>query len=105
MLSGLIEPDEGEIIITYLEKESGSSIHAPFDYIFAESDDDDTAELQVLLFKNHPLWKKKVDDDVKKVLATSDAIYRLLVEKLSYDASKALKIRNEWVVKRTEGMK
>lgn len=97
--------DEGEIIITYLEKESGSSIHAPFDYIFAESDDDDTAELQVLLFKNHPLWKKKVDDDVKKVLATSDAIYRLLVEKLSYDASKALKIRNEWVVKRTEGMK
>ena len=61
--------------------------------------------LQVLLFKNHPLWKKKVDDDVKKVLATSDAIYRLLVEKLSYDASKALKIRNEWVVKRTEGMK
>ena len=58
-----------------------------------------------MLFKNHPLWKKKIDDEVKQILATSDAIYRVLVEKLGLDTSNALKIRNEWVSKRTEGMK
>jgi hypothetical protein len=29
----------------------------------------------------------------------------MLVEKLGFETSKALKIRNEWVTKRTEGMK
>ncbi len=101
----LILEDEGEITITYLEKEDSGNIHALFDYIFAESDEDDKAELQVILFKNHPLWSKKVDDEVRKIIATSDAIYRMLVEKLGFETSKALKIRNEWVTKRTEGMK
>ncbi len=101
----LILEDEGEIIITFLEKEDAGSIQAPFDYIFADSEDEDKAELQVILFKSHPLWNKKVDDEVKKIVATSDAIYRMLVEKLGFDTAKALKIRNEWVTKRTEGMK
>ena len=101
----LILEDEGEITITYIEREDNSSLFAPFDYIFSEGDEDDVAELQVIAFKNHPLWKKKVDDDVKRIVATSDAIYRVLVEKLSLDTSKALKIRNEWVAKRTERMK
>lgn len=39
-----------------------------------EGDEADTAELQVIVFKNHPLWKKKVDDDIKRVVSTSDAI-------------------------------
>lgn len=101
----LILEDEGEVVITYLEKEDGGNVHAPFDYIFADSDDDDKAELQVMVFKNHPLWKKKTDDEVMRILATSDAIYRVLVEKLGFDTSKALKIRNEWLQKRTESMK
>ena len=69
------------------------------------SDEDDKAELQVILFKNHPLWSKKVDDEVRKIIATSDAIYRMLVEKLGCETSKALKIRNEWLTKRTVGRK
>lgn len=101
----LILEDEGEILITYLEKEDAGSIRAPFDYIFAESEDDEKAELQVILFKSHPLWSKKVDDEVRKIIATSDAIYRMLVEKLGFDTSKALKLRNEWVAQRTEGLK
>lgn len=101
----LVLEDEGEIVITYLEKEDAGNIQAPFDYIFADREDEDKAELQVILFKSHPLWRKKVDDNVRQIIATSDAIYRMLVEKLYFDTSKALKIRNEWVTKRTEGMK
>ncbi len=103
--NSLILEDEGEIIITFIEKEDGGGVQMPFDYIFSESEDEDKAELQVLLFKNHPLWKKKTDDEVKRILATADAIYRLLVEKLDMDTSKALKIRNEWMTKRTETIK
>lgn len=101
----LILEDEGEIFITFLEKEEAGNIQAPFDYIFSDNEDEDKAELQVILFKSHPLWRKKVDDEARKIIATSDAIYRMLVEKLGFETSKALKIRNEWVSKRTEGMK
>ena len=45
--------------------------------------------------------EKKVDKDVIKILATYDAIYRVLVEKLGYDTSDALKIRNQWMASRT----
>lgn len=95
--------DEGDITITYFEKDNSGNVQAPFDYIFDESEDEGKAELQVILFTNHPLWRKKVDDSVRRILATSDAIYRMLVEKLDYDTYKALMIRNEWLNKRTEG--
>ena len=99
----LVLDEEGEIEITYLEKDGRLNNSAPFDYIFSESEseEDGPSELQVLMFKNHPLWEKKVDDEVKKILATSDAIYRMLVEKLDFETSEALKIRNEWVGQRT----
>lgn len=100
---GLSLEGEGDIMITYLEKSNSGNVQAPFDYIFAESDEDDKAELQVILFADHPLWRKKVDDSVRRIVATSDAIYRMLVEKFNYDTYKALKIRNEWLNKRTEG--
>ena len=94
--------DGREIAIIYLERES-DVINAPFDYIYQEplDEEEDDEELQVILFKNHPLWDKKVDSEVQKILATSDAIYRVLVEKLNYDTSEALKIRNEWIRQRT----
>ena len=100
--------NEGIIDITYLEKDGRSDNKAPFDYIFDEADaeeeeEDVHSELQVIMFKNHPLWSKKVDDEVKKILATSDAIYRMLVEKLDFETSEALKIRNEWIGRRTFG--
>lgn len=94
----LVLEDEGEIEITYLEKDNYSSVGAPFDYIF--SNEEEGFELQVVMFKTHPLWQRKVDSEVIKVLATSDAIYRVLVEKLGRDTSEALKIRNEWINKR-----
>lgn len=99
----LILDDETEIEITYLEKDSPRNIQAPFDYIFSESSefDEDRSELQVITFKDHSLWEKKVDKDVIKILATYDAIYRVLVEKLGYETSEALKIRNQWMASRT----
>ncbi len=105
----LQDGDETQVIeITYLEKEGGDEVHAPFDYIF-DGDDEPGAssELQVILYRDHPLWESlkhdKAGDEVVKVLATSDAIYRLLVEALDKSSSEALKIRNEWVWKRTSG--
>ncbi len=94
--------DEGKIAITYAEKTNKGNVEAPFDYIFEPGDDsDEQSELQVLVFLDHPLWNKKVDKDVIKVLATSDAIYRMLVEKLGMETNEALRIRNEWVSIRT----
>ena len=103
--ASLVLEDEGEVMITYLEKEDAGNIQAPYDYIFSDVEDEDKAELQVILFKAHPLWSKKVDSEVRRIVATSDAIYRMLVEKIELDTSKALKIRNEWVLMRTEGMR
>ncbi len=99
----LILDNQGEILITFVEKENDSDIPSPFDYIFSdvdEADDEQKAELQVIVFNNHPLWKKKVDGESRVILATQDSIYRMLVEKLQFDTSKALKIRNEWLAKR-----
>lgn len=98
----LVVKDEGEIEISYLEKTMSGKMKAPFDYIFEESDDAGMpGKLQVIVFTDHPIWSKKDDNEVVKVLATSDSIYRLLVEELSYDAYEARTIRDEWVWKRT----
>lgn len=101
----LIVKDYGEIAITYIEKENNEIY--PFDYIFSEEMDDDEAEsfsseLLVIVIKNHPLWQNKIDSEIKKTLATSDAIYRVLVEKLNREPSEAFKVRNEWINKRLE---
>ena len=99
----LILTSFGEINITYLEKVTGGNVEAPFDYIFDDDvEEGEKAELQVIVFGDHPLWETKIDAEVVKILASSDAIYRMLVEKLDMDASEALRIRNEWVLKRTE---
>jgi hypothetical protein len=95
----LVLKNEGEIAISYLEKEGGEKSTGPFDYIY--DDEEDIRKLQVILFRGHPLWEKNTDHEVVKILATSDAIYRLLVETLGYDAYEARSIRNEWIWKRT----
>lgn len=95
----LILKNEGEIQISYLEKTGSDRNTGPFDYIY--DDDEDAAKLQVILFRDHPLFEKNPDGELMKIVATSDAIYRLLVETLSYDAYEARAIRNEWVWKRT----
>lgn len=98
----LILDDFGEIEISYLEKEGEYDF--AFDYIYNDDnydDDDLKKELQVIVIKNHPLWDKRIDSNIQKILSTSDAIYRMLVEKLHFDSSDAVKIRNEWINKRT----
>ena len=58
----------------------------------------------MIVYEDHPLWKKKVSDEVRQVLAASDAIYRVLVEKLSVAPAEATRMRNDWVAVRC-GMK
>lgn len=99
----LILEDGSEIQITFIEKEEDGHNVGPYDYIFDMMQE--PQELQVLVYKNHPLWRKKIDGEVRKIIATSDAIYRMLVEQLGIDCRKALSIRNEWVSQRTESMK
>lgn len=102
----LVLENEGEIKITYLETTLSSNVKAPYDYIFDADEDDNTEELQVILYTDHPLWsvsRKQVDDETKKIVATSDAIYRMLVTELDFSPAEALNIRNEWVWLRTKG--
>ena len=95
--------DKDEILITFVEKEEDGHDVGPYDYIFDMIQV--PQELQVIVYKHHPLWRKKIDGEVQKIIATSDAIYRCLVEQLDFDCRKALTIRNEWVTQRTESMK
>ena len=99
----LMLEDGSEILITFVEMEEEGNNVGPYDYIFNEMQE--PQELQVLVFKNHPLWRKKIDSEVRKIIATSDAIYRALVDYNYVDSRKALMIRNEWVSQRTESMK
>jgi len=95
----LVLKKEGEILISYLEKSGSDKNRGAFDYIY--DDTEDVAKLQVILFRDHPLFEKNPNWELMEIVATSDAIYRLLVETLSYDAYEARTIRNEWLWKRT----
>ena len=99
----LILENGNEIQITFVEKEEDGHDVGPYDYILDMMQE--PQELQVLVYKNHPLWRKKIDSEVRRIIATSDAIYRTLVVELDVDSRKALTIRNEWVSQRTESMR
>lgn len=98
--------DSGEVIhISIVNKTNGNDVNAPFDYIYQEGDDsNDPSALQVIIYEDHPLWKKRIDETVRQILAASDAIYRVLVERLGVEPSEATRLRNDWVAIRT-GMK
>ena len=98
--------DSGLVInITIVNRKNGNDVTAPFDYIYQDGDDDsDPSALQVIVYEDHPLWKKKIDEGVRQVLAASDAIYRVLVEKLAVQPAEATRLRNDWVAVRC-GMK
>ena len=98
----LVLQGQGEIHITFVEKEDDGHNVGPYDYTFDPSET--PMELLVLVFKNHSLWRKKIDSEVRKIIAISDAIYRTLVVELKIDSRKALEIRNKWVLDRTETM-
>lgn len=98
--------ESGEVVnITIVNRKNGNDVTAPFDYIYQEGDDDgDPSALQVIVYEDHPLWKKKIDEGVRQVLAASDAIYRVLVERLGIHPAEAARLRNDWVAIRC-GMK
>lgn len=98
----LILNGQEKITITYIETEKNRNIEVPFDYIYSAPFDNENSELQVTRYKNHPLWSKKIDDEVVKILAISDSIYRVLVEKLNRNCNEALSIRNKWLNERLE---
>ncbi len=96
---GLLLSDGKCINITYLEKAS-NNVNSPFDYIYDEGDFEanENAELQVIIYTDHPLWDKKYSK-IYKSLATGDAIYRMLTDKEGYKPAEALELRNEWLWK------
>ena len=79
----LLLEDGSEIQITFVEKEEDGHDVGPYDYIFDMMQE--PQELQVLVYKNHPLWRKKIDGEVRRIIATSDAIYRTLVVELDVE--------------------
>lgn len=94
--------DGSEIIITFLEKEEDGHAVGPYDYVYNQWQN--PQELEVIVYKNHPLWHKKIDSDVRRIIATSDSIYRMLIEQENTEWRKALYIRNTWVSQQTENM-
>ena len=95
---------DGRVVTIDFVEQTESELDVPFDYIFEDTDEDEgSLELQVVVLNDHPLWQKRYNPELRQILATSDAIYRVLVERLGYDASEAHMVRNEWVRKRISG--
>ena len=99
----LVLEGNGEIKIRFVEKKEDGHGVGPYDYIFDPTET--PMELLVLVYENHSLWRKPIDNEVREIIAISDAIYRALVVELGVDSRKALKIRNEWVSQRIESKK
>lgn len=94
--------DGKKIRISCQESGNFTAVPAPFDYTFSDSDDDDEVyELTAIVNTGHALWTayKNTDMNLVCILATSDAIYRTLVERLGYEPRQAQNLRNEWIEK------
>ncbi len=89
------------IPITLQEWTSSDRISMPFDYIY-EDELEDEPELQVIVYTDHPLFAGKENQNTIRVLATAEAIFRVLIDKHSIDSRKAFSIKNQWIMKRLE---
>lgn len=89
------------IPITLVEVTSSDRVNAPFDFMYEDSLEDEP-ELQVLVYTDHPLFTTKDNQETIRILATADAIYRVLVERHAIAPGKAFAIRNDWIMKRLE---
>lgn len=97
-----LELENGIVIpITLLEWTLSEGITTPFDYIY-EDDIEDEPELQVIVYTDHPLFAEKENQSTIRILATADAIFRVLVERHSFDSGKAFNIKNKWIMKKLE---
>lgn len=89
------------IPITLLESTSSERYATPFDYIY-EDELEDEPELQVIVYTDHPLFVEKGSQNTIRVLATAEAIFRVLIDKHGIDSHKAFNIKNQWITKRLE---
>lgn len=91
--------EDGGVIRVSCQESSNNATPAPYDYIFVSDDDESISELTAIINVNHELWSiyKKIDMNLIYTIATSDAIYRALVERLNYPPRTAQNIRNKWV--------
>ena len=94
--------EDGTVIpITLCEMLSGDRINTPFDLIYDDALEDQP-ELQVVVYTDHPLFKGKDSQETIRILATAEAIFRVLVEYHQMKMSEAFNIKNEWIMKRLE---
>lgn len=89
------------IPITLVEMMSSDRVNAPFDYIYDDALEDEPT-LQVIVYTNHPLFVGKENQNTIRILATAEAVFRVLVERHSVDSHKAFNIKNEWILKRLD---
>ena len=97
----LVLEDGTPIPIMLTETTSTDRMKVPFDYMYDDSLEDNPT-LQVVIYTDHPLFKGRENQNTIRILATADAIYRVLVEKRQIDSHKAFNIKNEWIMKRLE---
>lgn len=90
------------IPITYTTQLSSGGFDIPFDMIY-DDEVEDEPQLQVITYTNHPLWTGKENPETVKTIAIADAIFRVLVTKLSVQPSEAFKIKNSWIMTRING--
>ena len=94
--------DQSEIKIQYMpnDKEAEETKkYGPYDYIF--DDEMEPPELQILVYRKHPIWTNnygsKFDEKLARRLATADALYQVLIEKLEWEPSEAKKFKLNWL--------
>lgn len=95
----LILDDGTRIPITVAEWVSSDRIGAPFDYTYDDLIEDEPA-LQAVVYTDHPLFSNKDNKVTLQILATAEAILRVLIERYDMEPNKAFNIKNEWILKR-----
>lgn len=97
----LILADGTRIPITLVEMTSNGHVNAPFDYIYNDAVDDEPM-LQVVVYTDHPIFQGKDSQNTIRILATADAIFRVLIDRHGIDSHEAFNIKNQWILKRLE---
>lgn len=94
--------DGTEIKIKYMPNDrSAEEIKelGPYDYLF--NDDDEPPELQVYVYRKHPIWSNKYDskfdEKLAQRLATGDALFQILTTNLGWKSAAAKRFKLDWL--------
>lgn len=93
--------DGTTIPIDLVEMVSAGRVNIPFDYIYEDALEDEPT-LQAIVYTDHPLFTARDSQRTIRILATADAIFRVLVVEHGIDPHKAFNIRNEWIARYLE---